>query len=388
MVRSGIHDLESRRQLVVEWLAPKIARATIRQRSWPMNRCLLFALGFSLIGACAQSPTVMRYEVGKIDAGQVWPASQTREPPRYRMIGQLFGESNFSTIDNGQGSLSKVFRWVVGVDERSPDPIILRRPQTGMVDDSRRILVTDVSRQAIMVFDDAAGRLEVWDRASATSGFVAPIAIAAGANGNILVTDAELKRVFRLSAKGEPMGEFGAGVLTRPAGIARDSRSKQVFVADIHAHDIKVFDDDGNHLRTVGRPGGAPGEFSYPSHLAISEDKLYVSDTMNARIQVFDLTGKALFQFGERGLYLGNLVHPKGVAVDAEGNIYVVESFHDHLLVFDKSGRFLMAIGGTGKTNAEFYLPAGVWTDRNNRVFVADMFNGRVVILQFLGGDQ
>ena len=30
---------------------------------------------------------------------------------------------------------------------------------------------------------------------------------------------------------------------------------------------------------------------------------------------------------------------------------------------------------------------SGVWVDERNRVFVADMFNGRVVVLQFLGGD-
>ena len=89
---------------------------------------------------------------------------------------------------------------------------------------------------------------------------------------------------------------------------------------------------------------------SYPSHLAISDGRLYVADTMNARIQVLTCR-QAVLQFGERGLYLGNLVHPKGVAVDGEGNIYVVESYHDHLLVYDKTGRFLMAIGGTGKAN-------------------------------------
>jgi len=352
-----------------------------------MKHCSAIALVFSFIAGCAQPPGVMRYEVDGIDAGRVWPASQTREMPRYRMIGQLFGESNFAAAGKGQGGLAKALRWAVGLDERAPDPVVLQRPQSGMVDEMRRILVTDISRQAILVFDEAAGLLDVWDRAGKNIGFVAPIALAPGSNGQILVTDAELKRVFRLSAKGTPIGEFGAGVLKRPTGIARDAASKQVFVADIHAHDIKVFDDDGNLLRTFGRAGSELGELSYPSHLALADGKLYVSDTMNARIQVFDLSGKVLFQFGQRGLNLGNLVHPKGIAVDDEGNVYVVESYHDHLLVYDKTGRFLMAIGGTGKSNAEFYLPAGVWTDRNNRVFVADMFNGRVVIFQFLGGD-
>ena len=330
----------------------------------------------------------MRVEVESIDAGRLWPPSLGRETPRYRLTGQLSGESNFSVPREGQSTMAKAFRWIVGLDGRAENPVVLQRPQSGMVDTTGRVLVTDVSRQGIFVFDAAAGRLEVWDQANKSTNFVAPIAIAPGADGQILVTDAELKRVFRLSSKGEPIGEFGGGLLKRPTGIARDATSKQIFVADTHAHDIKVFDDGGNFLRTIGHAGADLGELSYPAHLAFADGKLYVADTMNARVQVFDLAGKALLQIGQRGLYFGNLVRPKGVTVDTEGNIYVVESYHDHLLVFDKTGRFLMAIGGTGKANAEFYLPAGVWTDRNNRIFVADMFNGRVVIFQFLGGDQ
>ena len=87
-----------------------------------------------------------------------------------------------------------------------------------------------------------------------------------------------------------------------------------------------------------------------------------------------------------RGLYVGNLVRPKGVAADDEGNIYVIESMHDTLLVFDRQGRLLISIGGTGQDVGRFYLPAGVWVDRHNRVFIADMYNGRVAVFQFLGG--
>ncbi|MDD5316396.1 MAG: SBBP repeat-containing protein, partial [Candidatus Cloacimonetes bacterium] len=91
-------------------------------------------------------------------------------------------------------------------------------------------------------------------------------------------------------------------------------------------------------------------------------------------------------QRGERGLYLGNLVRPKGVAVDSEGNIYVVESLHDYLLVYNREGQLLLALGGTGGDIGQFYLPSGVWVDSRDRIFVADMFNARVMIFQFLGG--
>ena len=135
----------------------------------------------------------------------------------------------------------------------------------------------------------------------------------------------------------------------------------------------------------IGRPGRGPGEFNAPTHLALMGEKLYVSDTLNARVQVLALDGQPQRMIGARGLYVGNLTRPKGVVVDHDDNVYVVESYYDHLLVFDANGNFLMPIGGTGAGIGQFFLPAGVWSDERGRVFVADMYNGRVIIFQYLG---
>jgi DNA-binding beta-propeller fold protein YncE len=145
----------------------------------------------------------------------------------------------------------------------------------------------------------------------------------------------------------------------------------------------------GKLERVIGERGEGMGEFNYPTHLAFAYGKLYVTDTLNSRVQVIDAaTGKAVLSIGSRGLFVGNMVRPKGVAVDSDGNIYVVESQHDHLLVYNRYGQFLMGIGGTGQETGQFYLPSGVWVDLSNRVFVSDMFNGRVVLFQYLGGGQ
>ena len=143
----------------------------------------------------------------------------------------------------------------------------------------------------------------------------------------------------------------------------------------------------GRLVRTIGRRGEEPGQFNFPTFLALARDRLVVSDTMNARVQLIPLNNDSPPQIvGERGTYLGNLVRPKGVAVDSENNLYVIESYHDHLLIFDERARFLLPIGGGGKAAGNFYLPGGVWVDQGNRVFVADTFNGRISVFQFLGG--
>jgi DNA-binding beta-propeller fold protein YncE len=110
---------------------------------------------------------------------------------------------------------------------------------------------------------------------------------------------------------------------------------------------------------------------------------------MNARVQVFSTTtGNHLANVGKRGMFIGDLSRPKGVAVDSEDNVYVVESYFDYLLIYNRRGQFLMPLGGVGFSAGQFHLPSGVWIDARNRVYVADMMNSRVAVFQFLGGDS
>lgn len=356
------------------------------------SRRLIALLGlasFLLMSGCASTPAGLHYDMENVaEAGKrVWP--EPPEPPRYRYVGQLTGEENFRPENEATRSTAlKVFEWLVGLVGGDAERVVLQRPQSGTVDEQGRVYVTDVSRRAVYVFDKPAGTLQVWDVARNGVRFETPIGIAPGARGEILVADAELQGVFRLNREGNPVGEFGRDALKRPTGLARDAQRGLIYVADTYAHDIKVFGDDGHLLKVIGRRGEAEGEFNFPTYLAFAGERLYVTDTMNSRIQIFDADGKWLSQFGKRGLYVGNLVRPKGVAVDREGNVYVTESFYDNLLVFDSQSRPLLALGGTGKEPGKFYLPAGVWTDSQDRIYVADMFNGRIVVLQFLGGSR
>jgi DNA-binding beta-propeller fold protein YncE len=342
-----------------------------------------------LLVGCAASggPAVLHFGMEDAPEGRriVWP--QPPEVPRYLYAGQLVGELNFRRPGaEGAAAGARLFRWVVGLDSEEANRSVLQRPLTGMVDAAGRIYVTDMSRRAVYVFDERAGELLVWEHAAGLASFISPAGIAEGRAGEVLVADADLAMVVRLDATGRPVGAIGKGVLKRPTGIARDATSGRIYVADTHAHAILVFDDAGTQVDTIGRRGEGDGELNFPTHLALAKGELFVTDTMNNRVQVFGTDGRFRRRFGASGLYLGNLVRPKGVAVDNEGHVYVVESYYDHLLVFGPGGEFLLPIGGTGTETGRFYLPAGVWTDSRNRVFVADMYNGRVVIFQFLGG--
>jgi DNA-binding beta-propeller fold protein YncE len=356
-----------------------------------VRRCLAAAglVAAALAAGCAGVQPVrgvLHYGMDDAPEGRklVWPAAP--EVPRFLYAGTLTGEPNFVPPDAAGGGLRALGRWLVGLDDKGLAPLVLQRPAALVGDERGRLYVSDASRQGVFVFDEAAGELLLWDQADRQRRFVAPVGLAV-APGRLFVADAELAAVFVLDLRGEPQAVIGRGLLQRPTGLARDAASGRLFVADTQAHDIKVFDDGGRLLQVVGARGEGAGEFNFPTHLAYAGDELYVTDTLNSRIQVLGAGGTgAARSIGQRGLVIGNLVRPKGVAVDGEGNVYVIESYFDSMLVFAPNGDFLMPIGGTGTATGRFYLPAGVWVDARNRVHIADMFNGRVVLFQFLGG--
>jgi DNA-binding beta-propeller fold protein YncE len=388
-----------------------------------------------LLPGCASGPTPparLSYSLDDLPPGStlVWPAPP--EPARYAYAGSLSGARNFVAEAQATSRWRAFGRWLVGLDD-DERPLALQRPSAVLGDNRGRLYVSDASRQAVLVFDAVTGQVLVWDQAAGLLKLRSPSGLAPAPDGGLYVADADLGAVYHLNSAGEPRGELGRGALRRPTGLALDPGTGRLYVADTQAHDIKVFEADGRLGHVIGRRGEAGGEFNAPTHLAWARGELYVTDTFNHRVQVLGgpgLTGPGALQarsIGARGLQLGDLVRPKGVAVDSAGRVYVVESYYDSLLVYSAAGEFLLAIGagagsgglvgavpapsaasaaagsaasaGAGTTSASdpaaglppqfsaagrFYLPAGVWVDADDQVFVADMYKGRVVRLKFL----
>jgi DNA-binding beta-propeller fold protein YncE len=352
-------------------------------------------LAMAVLGGCASQAVRGELHLGMDDAPEgkrlLWP--QPPEVPRYLYVGTLTGEQNFRAGAGSRSGLSSVLRWIAGLGSEDRKPVVLQRPAAVIGDEAGRVYVADVSRQAVFVFDEKAGELLQWEQAAGPLNFVAPAGLALGPDGSLLVADAGLALVARLDHQGKPIGVIGRGNLQRPTGVARDAQRHRIYVADTYAHVIKVFDDDGRLLDTIGSRGDGLGQFNFPTHLAFAGDRLYVTDTMNNRVVAIPggddgCRSGAMRRIGTRGLALGDLVRPKGVGVDGEGNVYVVESYYDTLLVYSHDGDFLLPIGGSGTATGRFFLPSGVWVDARNRVYVTDMFNGRVVLFQFLGGND
>src|SRR5262249_20631036 len=156
-----------------------------------------------------------------------------------------------------------------------------------------------------------------------------------------------------------------------PQALAIDSKDN-LYVSDFSAHDIKKFDSTGKLLATIGEEGKDDGEFVQPSGLYIdADDNLYVCDTFNqpARIQKFNAKGKFLKSWSN------SFFGPRGIGGDGKGRLYVVDTGNHKIQVFNDEGAFQKEWGGMGSGDGKFREPVGLTVDPQGFVYVADSDN-------------
>ncbi len=262
----------------------------------------------------------------------------------------------------------------------------LMRPSSVAVVEGKRLYVTDQEQQAVLIFDLNSPKAVMISQAGDTF-FISPVGVAA-CGDLIAVADSALNSVFILTAKGKLVKTVTKpGGFKRPTGLAYDGKNGLLYVTDTLANEVCAFSlASGRLVRRFGSHGRGKGQFNYPTHVFVDgTGKIYVTDSLNFRIQAFDSRGKYLFQVGKLGDASGHVAVPKGVAVDSEGHIYIVDSYFGTVQVFDQKGRFLLSIGEPGTKSGAFQVPTGMTIDSNNRIYVCDSYNNRVQILQYVG---
>jgi DNA-binding beta-propeller fold protein YncE len=196
-----------------------------------------------------------------------------------------------------------------------------------------------------------------------------------------------LNRVFGYAPDGSLALAIGRdGEFENPSGLAIDGAAHQLYVADAKKHQVFCYStQDGHLIRAIGKRGVEHGEFNFPTNLSVDrEGRLYVADTLNFRVQVFDRSGTFVKSIGAQGDGPGALNRAKGVGVDSEGHIYIADSSFNNFQIFDGEGQILMFVGSPGTGPGEFLLPAGLFVDSRDRIYVADQGNARVQVFEYL----
>jgi sugar lactone lactonase YvrE len=269
-------------------------------------------------------------------------------------------------------------------------PFQLLGPYGMAVDSKNRLYVGDQKVGAIFIFNTETKETELI-RNGAEARFAMINAIAVDDNDRIFVSDGKLAKVLVFDANRKVEAQINEGLMD-PLGLAIDTERRLLYVVDTKQDVVLVYDADTlKPLRKIGTPGKkhtltGPGEFSLPTNIALDKDgNVYVTDSLNFRIEIFDAEGNFLSQFGQHCDAIGCFERPKGIAVDSDGHIWVVDSNLALVEIFNRDGELLAYVGGPGRTLGRFDDPMGIAIDKNNRVFVSEQYPwGRVQQFQYI----
>ena len=300
-------------------------------------------------------------------------ASQTTTKPKASWMDRLAG---------GQPQAEKV--------NNKSFPFQMIGPYGIAIDSKGLVYVADQRVGAVFIFNTQTRETQmIRNGLEAHFGWINGLAI--DDDDRLFVSDGKMRRVLIFKPNHELEGQITEG-LVDPVGLAIDTTNRFLYVVDTQQDQVIVYDADSlKLLRRIGTGGKnhfltTPGDFGAPQCVAVDKDgDVYVTDTLNNRVEIFDADGNFITQFGKAGDGPGYFERPKGIAVDSDEHVWVADAMQDRLQVFNREGRLLTYIGqGHGELPGQFQTLVGVAIDKKNTVFTTEQEPGRLQIFQYV----
>lgn len=212
--------------------------------------------------------------------------------------------------------------------------------------------------------------------------------------------NSDLPAVLKFDPSGKLVASFAGGLMIFPHGIHVD-REGNIWVTDgqdnkprpargapadaplppaparLVGHQVFKFSPEGKLLLTLGTAGGGTGAtgFYQPNDVVTSANgDVYVAEGHggdNARIVVFDRTGKYLREFGRKGTGPAEFDQPHGLAFDSKERLFVADRSNNRIQILTREGTFLEEF-------RQFSRPSGIYIDKSDIIYVADSESGSV----------
>ncbi len=221
-----------------------------------------------------------------------------------------------------------------------------------------------------------------------------PTGIAIGRDGFIYVADTWNYRIQKFTPDGQFVAKWGTYVnlVTPPASTDRTGfygprgiaigPNGDLYVTDTGNARVVVYGPDGTFRREFGTKGAGPAQLDEPVGIAISKDgsRIFVGDSNNARIAVFDGAGTAVAQWVVAE-WRGKSFYEPYLALDADGALYATSSITRQVLKFNGDGQ-IVARGMAGvATEDTLGTPFGIAIAPDGSIYVSDGSKNSVVKL-------
>ena len=198
--------------------------------------------------------------------------------------------------------------------------------------------------------------------------FERPISVSVLNDGSYFLSSFTTNEVLYMDANGAVKEKLQGGIkgLDHPFGTAV-YQNKWLFVSEFKGDRLVRMDFHGGNISRFGSSGSGEGELSGPQFISVDDEGyLYVTEIGNRRVSKFSTEGEFLFSFGSRTEFFQGLKSPSGILAYT-GRVFVSDSRDACIHVFDSSGNYLYTLGeGILKS------PEGLSVHSDGSVLIAD----------------
>ena len=254
----------------------------------------------------------------------------------------------------------------------------LKRPWGIAINSHGEVYITEFFEHCVTVFNGRGGRIESRGRYGPLK---YPRGIAIDRHDCVYVASGP--KLWKFTREGELVkfvgvrGSKGTDADPRGVHVHRDL----VYICDAKNHQIHIFDLSLSHRSSLGNNDGLL-QFKSPYVIAFdTREHMYIADQCNNRILVLDpqKNYKIIQQFGHEGSQKEKLNQPSGLCVVNE-DIYVSDSGNYRIAVFNTSGEYVTSFGRRGCEKGEFGSMLGIAMDTNTFLYVCDFHNNRIQV--------
>lgn len=339
---------------------------------------LLFLLACILLASCTKAPI----PINQADRQEYWPAPP--EQPRYRHIMSIFSSDDIS-LKNDTNRLQELL-----VGKKNP-AYELNRPLDIAVARGR-IYIIDTSASVINVLD--LQRRRYFNFGFRFEGKLSqPVSVAVDQSGLVYVADRDRNSILVYDSVGLYVSQINlANITSQIAGITVDPAGEFIYVVDrggldSNLHQFIKIDQQGQIIKQIGQRGKSAGEFNLPTDIVMGKQgNLYVLDSGNFRVQVFNSEGEYLKSWGKAGTNLGQFGKPRSIAVDQNNHLYISDAQFGNVQIFNTLGQLLLPIGQLSDRSGPglYSLITGIAVDQDNYLYVLDQFFKRLDVFKKL----
>lgn len=338
-----------------------------------ISKAIRSAVFGSIVIAAITGCATTSSEAPELESEQVfWPAPP--EKARYQYIMSVYNSDNIRLKTDAE----QLQDLLAG----KKDPAYVFNRPIDIAVQSGRIYLIDSASSLIHVFD--IPRKRYFNFGFRFEGKLGqPVGITVDRKGLIYVSD----RVRNSIVIYDPFGLYIdnidlSGIATQLAGLAADADGKRIYVVDrggidSDQHQLIIIDQTTGKINQTGQRGKAQGQFNLPADVAVDDEgRVYVLDSGNFRIQVFNPEGEFIKQWGKAGNGLGQFGMPRSIAIDDDNHIYVSDAQFGNVQIFNHSGQLLLAVGRLSASPGPglYSLITGVAVDKKGHLYVLDQF--------------